>query len=176
MRMLNRVALVLLGVVVALFVTEGLFRLLRLAPQVAVLTNATEDAPYIRSSNPALVYELKPNYRNPNPTNHHGSFSYVNAFGQRDIERQLERIPGKKRVILLGDSVVAGHGQPDLNETISRKLEQEFEGKVEVLNFGVGGYNTAAEVELLRVKGLKFSPDVVILMTVFNDGDVPPVF
>jgi hypothetical protein len=72
---------------------------------------------------------------------------------------------------MIGDSVVAGHGEPNLDNTISRKLEMIFNGEVEVLNFGVGGYNTRAEVELLKEKGLQFSPDAVLLVTVFNDSD-----
>ena len=169
--MLTRLVCIILGTVGSLLLAEGAFRFLHLAPQVAVLTDADEDTPYIRSPNPALTYVLRPNYRSASPSNHHGRFSFVNSFGQRDIERTSSRIPGKKRVIMLGDSVVAGHGEPNLDNTISRRLEKHFNGAVEVLNFGVGGYNTRAEVELLKEKGLQFSPDAVILVTVFNDHD-----
>ena len=168
--MLSRLLCIVLGTLGSLGLAECAFRFLHLAPQVAVLTDADEDTPYIRSENPALTYVLRPNYRSGNPSNHHGRFSYVNSFGQRDIERTKSRVPGKKRILMIGDSVVAGHGEPNLDNTISRKLEREFDGAVEVLNFGVGGYNTRAEVELLREKGLQFSPDAVILVTVFNDS------
>jgi lysophospholipase L1-like esterase len=73
-------------------------------------------------------------------------------------------------VLVLGDSVVAGHGVRDVRDTIPLKLERRLENRgVEVLNFGVGGYCTLAEVELLRVKGLRFQPDVVVVLFVAND-------
>ena len=37
------------------------------------------------------------------------------------------------------------------------------------LNFGVSAYCTRAKVELLRVKGLAFDPDVVVLFVSAND-------
>jgi tetratricopeptide (TPR) repeat protein len=73
-------------------------------------------------------------------------------------------------VILLGASVVEGFGIRDLDDTISRRLEALYQdGKTEVLNFGVSAYCTKAKVELLRVKGLAFDPDVVVLFVSQND-------
>jgi tetratricopeptide (TPR) repeat protein len=43
------------------------------------------------------------------------------------------------------------------------------EGGVEVLNLAVSGYCTRAEVELLKVKGIRYDPDLVILVFVEND-------
>ena len=40
----------------------------------------------------------------------------------------------------------------------------------EVLNFGVSGYNTQQEVETLREKGLRYSPDLVVLAVCVNDA------
>jgi lysophospholipase L1-like esterase len=40
---------------------------------------------------------------------------------------------------------------------------------VEVLNFGVNGYNTRQEVETLREKGLQFEPDLVVVAYCVND-------
>ena len=77
-----------------------------------------------------------PNFRNNSPSNHFDSFAYVNSDGHRDVERILARIPNRKRVILLGDSIVAGHGVTDLEDTVSRNLERVLADGTEVLNFG----------------------------------------
>ena len=42
---------------------------------------------------------------------------------------------------------------------------------VQVLNVATIGYCTRSEVELLRVKGLPFQPDRVVLVFVENDFD-----
>ena len=50
---------------------------------------------------------------------------------------------------------------------MSRQLEMRYgDGQTEVLNFGVSGYCTLAEVELLEVKGIQFQPDLVVLVFV----------
>jgi hypothetical protein len=43
-----------------------------------------------------------------------------------------------------------------------------------VINLAVPAYNTVMEVETLRVKGLQFKPDLVILSLVPNDLVLPP--
>jgi lysophospholipase L1-like esterase len=40
-----------------------------------------------------------------------------------------------------------------------------------VLNFGVSGYNTQQEVEMLKAKGLRYDPDLVILAYCLNDRE-----
>jgi hypothetical protein len=72
---------------------------------------------------------------------------------------------------LLGDSIVAGLGIRSLDDTISRQMEESLPktARLEVLNLGVTGYQTLAESELLRTKGVKYAPDLVIL--VFDDND-----
>ncbi|MEA3357480.1 MAG: hypothetical protein U9Q67_03530 [Patescibacteria group bacterium] len=41
----------------------------------------------------------------------------------------------------------------------------------EVLNMGISGYNTIQEYLLLKDKGLKFQPDLVLLGFFYNDSD-----
>lgn len=167
----SKIILCVLSFSLSLLLAEIVVRVGAFAPAMIKLADDREQTPYFLSDNPILGYELRPNYRDPNPTNHNGKFSYVNSDGQRDTERAVPRVTGKKRIILLGDSVVAGHGQPELDLTISKTLERILGDGTEVLNFGVGGYTTLAEVELLRVKGLKYRPDAVIVLVVYNDTD-----
>src|SRR4051812_44481006 len=92
----------------ALIISEQAVRVLHPAPQVFRFFLGEKDSAYQLSSNPALAYELKPNIRSDHP-DCHNSFDYTNSFGQRDSERSIEKLPGKKRYLMLGDSVVAGH-------------------------------------------------------------------
>ncbi|MDA0991942.1 MAG: SGNH/GDSL hydrolase family protein, partial [Verrucomicrobia bacterium] len=121
------------------------------------------------TDNPVLGYVLRENYRDDNP-NLNDSWPVINSHGQRDIERTYDKPAGTTRIIMLGDSVVMGNGIRDLNDTLSRQLERQLQpDPIEVLNFGVSGYCTRSEVELLKVRGLQYDPDVVILVFVMND-------
>ena len=153
-------------------VAEAVARLAHLAPEVHRLRTDAAKSAYRATENPILGYELKPNYRDAGSPDLRESFPYTNADGQRDKERRVARVPGVRRLLVLGDSVVAGHGIRELEQTIPGQLERQLgpEG-IEVLNFGVGGYCTRAEVELLRVKGLKYRPDAVLVVFVSNDYD-----
>jgi tetratricopeptide (TPR) repeat protein len=77
---------------------------------------------------------------------------------------------GVRRIVLLGDSVVELVNYVSDEQIIARQLEQQFsDGSTEVVNCGVAGYCTLAEVELLTNKGLMFDPDLVVLLFVEND-------
>jgi len=128
------------------------------------------DCIYKRSTNPILGFELKANCRSDDP-DFIQTYERTNSHGQRDKERTLQKPDGVRRVLLLGDSIVEGYGLRE-SETISRQLEDLYpDGSTEVLNFGVSAYCTRAEVELLEAKGLRFDPDVVVLVFVENDFD-----
>lgn len=170
MQALTRILLLLASVIVSLLLAEVVVRVAGLGPHVKVMWVSNDETVYKRSDNPILGVELKAGYRNPD-ADLNESYPRTNAHGQRDVERSLEPRPGVRRILLLGDSVVEGHGIREIDDTLSRRLEQGFDGDTEVLNFGVSGYNTRAEVELLRVKGLRFAPDLVVLVFTANDYD-----
>lgn len=153
----------------ALLLCEGATRIAGIAPELHRIRPGAPESAYRHSDNPILGYEFKASYRNSSPDLYE-SFPFTNAHGQRDLERTVDKPAGRKRVLVLGDSVVVGHGLRDVRETIPLQLGRLLENRgVEVLNFGVGGYCTLAEVELLRVKGLRFQPDVVVVFFVAND-------
>lgn len=163
-----RLGVLLFSVAAAVGTGEYLVRHFRLAPYAFPIWVSYERTVYQRSKNPKLGFEMKANHRDPNP-GPKDNFKETNSHAQRDVERTLARKPGVPRVLLLGDSVVAGVGLDEIDDTISRQAEKRFGGAVEVLNFGVGGYCTEAEIELLRVKGLQFQPDLVVLLFCGND-------
>lgn len=159
---------------VTLLACEVVVRLFGWAPMLDRIDPDDPDSVYERSKNPLLGYVLKRSYRGEN---RHPGFRRTNAHGFRDVERGVERTPGVRRVIVLGDSVVAGHGLRDLEQTITRRAEALLKPvgsdgpRIEVLNFGVGGYCTRGEVELLAERGLAMRPDRVIVLFVENDWD-----
>jgi len=53
-------------------------------------------------------------------------------------------------------------------EILERKLNS-IAKRYGVLNFGVNGYDTLQEVEVLKTKALKFNPDMIIVGYVLND-------
>ncbi len=165
-----KLGLLLIATLLAVGLGEGLVRLLGMAPAMKALELAAEDCVYQRSRNPVLGFELKANYRNDSP-DFIASYERTNAHGFRDRERSLKKPEGVRRVVLLGDSVVEGHGLPE-TATISRQWEAWAKhGTLEVLNFGVSAYCTLAEIELFEQKGLVFEPDVVVVLFVENDFD-----
>ncbi len=161
-------AVLALGVLFAVPLAEVVVRVAGLAPEIRVIDLTHDHTIYQRSTNPILAFEIKPNWRDPDADSRR-SYRFTNAHGQRDVERELVKAPGTERILLLGASVVEGVGIDDLEQTIGRRLEQQLADGTEVLNFGVSAYCTRAKVELLRVKGLGFDPDVVVLFVSQND-------
>jgi tetratricopeptide (TPR) repeat protein len=155
--------------VLALGIVEVAVRLLGLAPDVKLIELTGERTVYKRSTNPILGFELKANYRDPE-ADLVMSYPSTNSHGQRDVERSLAKPAGVTRILVLGASVVEGFGIREIDDTITRRLEKLYgDAPIEVLNFGVSAYCTRAKMELLRVKGLAFSPDIVVLVFTQND-------
>ena len=97
----------------------------------------------------------------------------INSDGFRDRNFSVEKPNNTVRIMALGDSFVFGLGV-ELNDSYPKQLEillnkNKGEQNYEVLNFGVPGYNTKQEVEMLKEKGLKYKPDIVILGYLGND-------
>jgi len=170
LRQLAKPAVAVCATLLALLAAEAFVRVLGRAPGMKPIQLSSYDCIYKRSTNPILGFELKANCRSDDP-DFIQTYERTNSHGQRDRERTLQKPDGVRRVLLLGDSVVEGYGLRE-SETISRRLEDLYpDGSTEVLNFGVSAYCTRAEVELLEAKGLRFDPDVVVLVFVENDFD-----
>ena len=144
-------------------------RLLGRAPQIIPIGLTSDRHVYRRSTNPILSYEFKPGFRS-DEENLPFDYRVINSHGLRDVERAYAKPPGTRRVIVLGDSVVVGYRVREIDALMSRRLEKLYgDENVEVLNMAVTGYCTRAEIELLRVQGVRYRPDAVILMFVEND-------
>jgi lysophospholipase L1-like esterase len=98
----------------------------------------------------------------------------TNAQGQRDREYSFERVPGKLRIAMLGDSLTVGWGVP-VEDTFAKRIERMYAAAgidAEVINFGVGNYNTVQEVQAFLATGHRFRPDVVVLNYFVNDAEL----
>lgn len=105
----------------------------------------------------------------------------INSQGLRDYEYPMTKPAGVYRIMLLGDSTTFGWGVP-LNDTTSKILERSLNAKhlpgydrVEVLNAGVGNYDTVQEVTYYQTRGRAFHPDLVVLVYFINDPEPVPV-
>ena len=105
----------------------------------------------------------------------------INSHGLRDREYSEDKPPNTFRVMMLGDSTTFGWGvrQEDtaakfLERKLNAKLPPGYD-KVEVLNAGVGNYDTVQEVTYYETRGRAFHPDLVILVFFINDPEPVPV-
>ena len=159
--MLSRLLLSFLALALGLGICESLLRVLDIGPRFQVLFRERITS----SRNPILRYELRPGSRD-------GAFQ-ISSAGIRDREFSRLKPQGVFRIVALGDSVTYGGGtqQP---EAWPRQLEWALQSRtpdsrVEVLNFGVSGYNIAQVMERLDVLALGFEPDLVLYGYVLND-------
>ncbi len=102
----------------------------------------------------------------------------INSLGMRDRERTVQSQAGTIRLALLGDSMVAAQ-QVRLEETMAQVMEQALDrtmkgsgqGRVEVLNFGVGGYALSQMYLSLNDRIWAFHPNII---AVFVSGFTVP--
>lgn len=102
----------------------------------------------------------------------------INSAGYRDREYPLLKPEGDIRIMMLGDSLTFGWGAK-VEDTFADQLEALLNkgggtGKTEVINTGVGNYNTAMQVAAFLRNGHKFNPDVIVLNYFINDAEPTP--
>jgi hypothetical protein len=91
----------------------------------------------------------------------------LNSQGLRDDEYPLERVPGKKRMLVLGDSFGWGVGV-EHDEIFVEVLEKRHP-EWEIINGSQAGYGTDQEILLLEHRMIAFRPDIVLLIFCVND-------
>jgi hypothetical protein len=117
---------------------------------------------FVASQNQRLVYELNKSY------------TEINSFGMRDEEFDIDSIRSLYKIAVIGDSHAYSTSVKNMAETFPSQLEKYLNRNigqriVKVLNFGVPGYNTSQELEVLKTKALMFEPKMVILQYFIND-------
>lgn len=104
----------------------------------------------------------------------------INSHGLRDREYSPAKPTDVYRIVMLGDSTTLGWGVP-LEQTVPKVLEAELNtlhlpgySRFEVLNAGVGNYDTVQEVAHYLTYDRGFQPDLVILQYFINDAEPVP--
>jgi lysophospholipase L1-like esterase len=102
----------------------------------------------------------------------------INSHGLRDREYPEVKPAGVCRIVMLGDSTTFGWGVPE-EQTVAKILERELNsqaspGSFEVLNAGVGNYNTVQEYTHYLTYDRQFHPDLVVLEYFINDAEPVP--
>lgn len=149
--------LILAGVLVAFLIAEIV---LRSNP------NLSSEG-YQPSRNERLVYELAPHYFIKSLN------ARISSQGLNDRYFPKTKPPGIYRIAVAGDSTSFGlHVGPQKSfpKILERMLNEKLQGRFEVLNFSVPGYNTFQELELIRTKIPDYNPDMVVL--VFDNNDI----
>lgn len=102
-----------------------------------------------------------------------GSIGRSNSQGFRDKERTVSRDNVALRIVAVGDSQTYGAGVTyDLAfSTLIEKRMQQIEPRSEVINLGVPGWEPPEELHLLKMYGLQFQPDLVLL-TFYVGNDI----
>lgn len=98
----------------------------------------------------------------------------INSLGFRDREYPREQTPGALRIAVLGDSFTFGTGV-NLEDTLPKALERALAAErapqpVEVMNWGVYGYNLGQQAALLERWIDAAEPDLVLVVAYVNDA------
>lgn len=103
----------------------------------------------------------------------------INSKGLRDTEYTYEKPDSTFRILLLGDSITLGWGVRQghiyadvLEKQLNHNLNLPRYKRFEVINAGVGNYNTEHELYYLESEGLKYHPDMVMICFFVNDGEI----
>lgn len=93
----------------------------------------------------------------------------TNAEGFRDVDHELAKPAGVRRVALVGDSFFFGLDLSD-EDTLAARLRESLGAGYEVFNFGVPGYNAKGMARMTETFAMKYKPDLVLYS--FLDDDV----
>jgi hypothetical protein len=127
-----------------------------------------------RSANKRLIYELAPKL----DLDFGHTRVRTNSVGMRsDLEFAEQKPAGTLRVVGIGDSGMFGWNveqNDDYMTVLGQLLNARGDGRTyETINLGVPGYNTQMEVDALIDKGLRYSPDIVVVGWCENDYQLP---
>lgn len=163
----RRAARVLLGIAVALLLAEAVARIFLGNLSTLDLLDLQPGDGRCMGLRPGVQVEYTGWMLKTPPVTHD-----VNGLGYRGAERAPGDAPGVRRVAVLGDSFVYGHGV-ESGQTIPVALEERLRagagGPVEVLNFGIPGTNLDDQVLQYRHFAARWKAGLVVLVLGSND-------
>ena len=168
-RLVGRLALVVVGLVLACLIVEVGFRLA--GPNIPLALTMARFQEY----HPVYGFFHRPGVSGWVRTDEFTSFVRFNGRGLRGPDVAIPKPPDTFRVLVLGDSVVEG-AQVSEDATIAARLRDELaplaSGRpIETVNAGVAGFGTGQELLYLQREGLAYQPDLIVLVfTIANDA------
>lgn len=170
-----KILLLIISLLLSLAGAEIAVRLLFKAQYDTATINAnlanTSIRPLIQlSSNPELLYELKPNL----DLLFHESRVLTGADGARVGQHSTSQSAQALRVAVLGDSTAFGwrvNYEDSYPELYRQKLEAISNRPIELRNYAVPGYNSKQELLVFQEKLTSFQPNLLILHYDHNDAD-----
>jgi len=175
----GRIAAVGVSLIVGLLLMEGLTRIIysrHLDFQIEMSRYAsTIKQP---AADPRMTHEHTPNAS----ATLMGVPVAINSLGFRNGEITVAKPPNTFRIVLVGDSLTFGWGvraEDCFAPLLERRLNDELRRRgsttaVQVVNTGIGNYNTAQELALFENKGRPLKADLVILNYFINDAEPTP--
>lgn len=163
-RLIRALIAVAFGIFFAVFILELSLRLLHLAPPAEPVGNFWQmpnpDYGWYHSANASgLSYD---------PFGEYETRVTINSRGLRDEEIPYEKPEGVYRILLLGDSFAEGI-RTELAQTAGKVMEARLNEtaatpRFQVIDAGVGAWGTDQELLWLRNEGVKYKPDLVLLL------------
>ena len=157
------------SVTFALLAGELAVRAFDLAPEIYLAQRGR----FRLSENPLLGYETVPHFKSETDGPFFDYAGRSNSLGFRDREHPVVKPEGVQRILVLGDSITQGYMVTEAEDIFTAVLERRLQNTgrdVEVLNFGVNGYDSRQQIETLREHGLAFAPDLVVVAYCINDN------
>jgi len=132
------------------------------------------------TADPSIGYRLQPGARTRFTTTEFDTEIAINNAGVRDVDEIGPKLPGEKRILILGDSLVLSVQVP-FEQTFSELLEARLNEsaarprtsapvRYRVINGGVQGYGPVEELLFFRSVAKTVQPDLV-LTTLFVGND-----
>jgi len=122
---------------------------------------------------PVLGWEHLKNFEGQLVTEEYKTLERFNSRGIRGPEYSLKKNKNEYRILVVGDSFAEGYSV-GFHELFSEVLKKELnllgvDRYFEVINAGVGGYSTDQEFLWFKEDGVKYHPDLVVVMFYGND-------
>ncbi|MFN8636843.1 MAG: SGNH/GDSL hydrolase family protein [Chloroflexota bacterium] len=170
---LGRLGLLAFGLLVGLAAVELVLRLL--GPRLPLVHSLTSIATF-QTYHPIYGFFHRPGASGWIETPEYTSYVAFNSHGLREREIEPAKPAGLFRVMVAGDSFVEGAQVPE-QDTVSRRLESLLQARLpnrplDTVNAGNAGFGTAQELLFLQHDGVRYQPDVVVLVY-FVDNDLP---
>jgi hypothetical protein len=161
-RWFKRAALLTCGGLIGLVLAEMACRLMGMTP-----LPVPRERPLFWVYSPHYGWSHRPLQRGEfNMASSFNTTVSINSHGLRDREYAFARTEAA-RLLVLGDSLTWGFGV-NQDQGYTERLESMLVG-TEVINGAVSGYSTDQELLWFEREGVRYRPDVVLILVVGND-------